>query len=105
MSTWDRTTEAAKLLFESHQARQSFEPLPESLEPRTIDEAYALQEEYLRLLSEQYGPLAGYKLAYTTPVMQERAGLSEPCAGGILANTLLRSPTTLNSGSYVKLGV
>ena len=105
MSTRTKSTDAAHFLFDQHQARRQFAPLPKAVAPQTIDEAYLVQGAYLDLMSQQYGPLAGYKLAYTTPTMQERAGLTEPCAGGILADTILPSPATLASGQYLKLGI
>ncbi len=105
MSTADNARDAARLLYDAHRARQTFQPLPENLAPQTIEDAYSVQDELLRLLSADWGPLAGYKLAYTTPTMQERANLTEPCAGGLLKNTVLRSPATLDSSTYVRLGV
>ena len=105
MATTDQAKEAAKLLYAAHQSHQVFESLPDTLAPRSIEDAYAVQDQLLRLLSANWGSLAGYKLAYTTPTMQERAKLTEPCAGGLLANTVMRSPAVLDSSRYVKLGV
>ena len=57
------------------------------------------------MLSSLWGPLSGYKLAYTTPVMQERAGLDHPVLGGVFEKTILRSPVVLNFTEYVNLGI
>ena len=75
MSTQVKARQAAQLLYDAHARKRVYDPLPEELSPQTIDEAYQLQDEFLGLLSGLYGQLAGYKLAYTTSAMQERAGI------------------------------
>ena len=97
--------QAAELIFESYQAVRPFDRLPDALFPKTLDDAYAIQKELHCLLSTLWGPLAGYKLAYTTPVMQERAGLNHPVLGGVFQKTILRSPVVLNFTEYVNLGI
>ncbi len=97
--------QAAELIFESYQAVRPFDRLPDALFPKTLDDAYAIQKELHCLLSSLWGPLAGYKLAYTTPVMQERAGLNHPVLGGVFQKTILRSPVVLNFTEYVNLGI
>jgi 2-oxo-3-hexenedioate decarboxylase/2-keto-4-pentenoate hydratase len=96
---------AAELIFESYRKVQPFERLPADLFPKTLDEAYAIQLELHCMLSSLWGPLAGYKLAYTTPVMQERAGLNHPVLGGLFEKVILRSPVVLNFTEYVNLGI
>ena len=63
-----------------------------------------MQREYLKLLSEAQGEVAGYKLAYTTAAMQQQAGWTEPCAGALMATTIHRSPARLMSSAYQRLG-
>ena len=96
---------AAELIFAQYQAVQPLERLPEPLFPKTLAEAYAIQRELHCMLTGLWGPLAGYKLAYTTPVMQERAGLNHPVLGGVFQKTVQRSPVVLNFTEYVNLGV
>ena len=96
---------AAELIFAQYKAVQPLERLPADLFPQTLDDAYAIQKELHCLLSGMWGPLAGYKLAYTTPVMQERAGLNHPVLGGVFRKTVLRSPVVLNFTEYVNLGL
>ena len=96
---------AAELIFEQYRKVQPFERLPADLFPKTLDEAYAIQLELHCMLSSLWGPLSGYKLAYTTPIMQERAGLNHPVLGGVFQKTILRSPVVLNFTEYVNLGV
>jgi 2-keto-4-pentenoate hydratase len=79
--------------------------MPAALAPHTIDEAYAVQEEFHTCMAEMYGPVAGYKIALTTPVMQRMVGLSTPIAGAIHARIMHRSPVVLQWEDYVHLGV
>ena len=51
------------------------------------------------------GPVAGYKIALTTAVMQQRVGLHEPIAGAIFAKTIHQAPSTLHSTDHVRLGI
>lgn len=101
----DRMQRAARFLCEEHHARKPFEPIPAPLAPRTVDEAYAVQEGFHTRMSEVYGPVAGYKIALTTPVMQQMVGFHTPIAGAILAETVHTSPVTLSRTDYVRLGV
>jgi 2-keto-4-pentenoate hydratase len=101
----DRIQQAARFLWEEHRARRPFEPIPAISAPRTVDEAYAMQEELHSLMTEVHGPVAGYKIALTTPVMQQMVGFHAPIAGAILARTIHSSPITLRRTDYVRLGV
>jgi 2-keto-4-pentenoate hydratase len=101
----DRIQQAAQLLCEEHRARTPFTPMPATLAPRTVDEAYAMQEWFHTLMVERHGRVAGYKIALTTPVMQQMVGFHTPIAGAILAGTIHRSPVTLRRADYVRLGI
>ena len=89
----ERAAAAAGRFFEEHRAGERFTGLPEDLRPRDIDEAHAIQDR-LQALNEEHGlgPLAGWKVALTTPVMQQLAGIDHPCAGGIHEACVYRSP-------------
>jgi 2-keto-4-pentenoate hydratase len=101
----NRIQQAARLLWEEHRTHKPFEPMPPALAPRTVDEAYAMQDRLHALMLEVYGPIAGYKIALTTPVMQQMVGFHAPLAGAILAGTIKTSPVTLRRADYVRLGV
>ncbi len=73
-----RIQQAARFLFEEHRARRPFRPLPEAIAPRNVREAYTMQEAFHTLSVPARGPIAGYKVALTTPVMQQLVGFSEP---------------------------
>lgn len=99
------TIEAAQSLFAEYRAGRTFTALPGPWNIATIPEAYAVQREYLKLLTEAQGAVAGYKLAYTTATMQQRAGWHEPCAGALMATTIHHSPTTFPADAYRRLGM
>jgi len=100
----NKINEAAHELFSQYQARLPFTALPGPWGIDSIAEAYAVQREYLKLLAEVQGEVAGYKLAYTTALMQQQAGWDEPCAGGLMATTVYHSPITLRGSNYRRLG-
>jgi 2-oxo-3-hexenedioate decarboxylase/2-keto-4-pentenoate hydratase len=101
----DRVQQAVRFLSEEHRARKPFTPMPATLAPRTIDEAYAMQEGLQAYMAARHGAVAGYKIALTTPVMQRMVGFHSPIAGAIYANTMQRSPVTVQRADYVRLGV
>ena len=95
---------AAQVLSEQYRANQLF-VLPAELVPASIDEAYGIQRQFQTDLSRDQGPIAGYKLAYTTAIMQQTNGVNEPCMGIMLANNIRRSPCTLAAANFVQVGI
>jgi 2-keto-4-pentenoate hydratase len=105
MSTESRIQQAARFLCEERQAHRRYGPMPETLAPHTVDEAYAVQAALHSLLAGMLGPVAGYKVGLTTAVMQQRVGLYEPIAGGIFTESIHPSPHTIRSTDYIHLGI
>src|ERR671922_839071 len=105
MADEGRIQQAARFLFEAHRARQPFGPMPEMCAPRTVDEAYAVQEALQTLMAEAHGPIAGYKIALTTTAMQQLVSFHAPFAGAILARTVHQSPIALRRADYGRLGL
>ena len=101
----DRIQQAARFLWEEHRAHKPFKPMPLALAPRTVDEAYVMQDRLREFMLQAYGPVAGYKIALTTPVMQQMVGFHAPLAGAILAETIQTSPSNVRRADYVRLGV
>ena len=94
---------AAKRLFEAHERREQFAPLPPELAPRDADEAYTIQDCYVARRAERLGAIAGYKIALSTPEMQRFVGVDQPQAGVMLASTLHRTPARVRAADYVRL--
>jgi 2-keto-4-pentenoate hydratase len=100
-----RIQQAARWLVAEHRARKPFGPMPEALAPRSVDDGYAIQEAFHTLMTATYGPVAGYKVALTAPVMQQMVGFHTPFAGTILTRTIHQSPATVPRTDYVRLGI
>jgi 2-oxo-3-hexenedioate decarboxylase/2-keto-4-pentenoate hydratase len=105
MSDEHRIEQAAQFLLAEHQVRKPFGPLPTACAARTVEEAYAVQEAFCTLMAPTHGAVAGYKIALTTPVMQQMVGFHEPVSGSILAQRLHQSPCTIRSADYGHLGI
>ena len=103
-SNESREQNAAQFLFQAHDAREPYQPIPEQFAPRTITEAYDMQDAYHGLITSSRGPIVGYKVALTTPVMQRMVGFNEPCAGAVFANGVHQSPASIRGAAYVHLG-
>ena len=89
-------------------ARKSLKPLPalpQQLIPNSVEAGYRIQSEVQRLLVPELGPLAGYKIACTSDVMQKYLAIPHPCAAGVHARTVHQSGVVLKAAAYVRVGV
>jgi 2-keto-4-pentenoate hydratase len=59
----DRLSRAAEMFVHARRTLSLLEDLPEELRPRTLDEAYAVQDRVAGL----FGPIGGYKIGAPTP--------------------------------------
>jgi 2-keto-4-pentenoate hydratase len=94
---------AAQRLFEAHERRERFAPLPPGLAPKTGEEAYAIQDAFVALRAQKLGAIVGYKIALTSPQMRRFVGVDQPQAGAILEATLLRTPARVRAADYCRL--
>src|SRR5947208_364275 len=85
MTSNDKAARGARHLHEVYRRRAKLEPLPSDLRPGDLAEAYAMQEQLQALFAAERGAVAGYKIAITTPVMQQLMGMDHPCGGAIFA--------------------
>jgi 2-keto-4-pentenoate hydratase len=95
--------QAAQRLFEAHERRERFAPLPPELAPRTAEEAYAIQDAFVALRAEKFGAIVGYKLALSTAEMRRFVGVEHPQAGAMLESTIRRTPASVRAADYVRL--
>jgi 2-keto-4-pentenoate hydratase len=95
--------EAAARLDEAHRRRERFAPLPGGLAPRNSEEAYAIQDAFVALRAAKLGPLAGYKIALSSPEMRRFVGVDTPQAGVILRSLVRRTPAKIQALDYVRL--
>lgn len=85
--------------------RDLIEGIPEECRPRTLADAYTVQERARRMIAEGLGPVAGYKVGATAKVMQERLGIHYPCAGTLFARRLFQSGAEIPLAHFRHFGV
>lgn len=90
---------------EAYLGGESLDLMLQDFAPTTQDEAYLVQRNFIDRLSRTKGSLGGYKIAYTSAVMREARGISDPCAGLIFASTISSAPAELKATDYVKLAI
>jgi len=98
-----RIEQAGEWLFKAHAGRKRFAPLPASLAPRSLAEAYAIQAEYVGMRARTLGRVAGYKIALTTQAMRKMVGLEDSIAGDMLEKTIFRGAARVRAADYVHL--
>ncbi len=98
-----RYQEAARLLFEAHERRAPFAPLPAQLAPGTVEEAYAIQDAFLAMRAQKLGAIVGYKIALSSATMRKFVGVEHPQAGALLETTIRRSPASVRAADYLRL--
>ena len=69
-----------------------------------LEGAYQVQSLWGDILDKHFGGKIGYKLAYTTSVMQERVGLDSPAYGVLAKDKVYYEGHKLYSADYYKLG-
>jgi 2-keto-4-pentenoate hydratase len=100
-----RIANAARFFYDIHRGKKPLPPTPPEIRDAGIDEAYAIQEALQALFVPERGAIVGYKIAITTPVMQQLMAIDRPMAGAIFAKTVHRSPATLRHGDYGRIAV
>lgn len=98
-----RLKRAAWFLVDAHADKERFGPFPEDAVPRTVTEAYLVQDEFVALKSRACGPAIGHKIALTTPAMRAMVGLSDSVGGVLHAKQVVRAPATVTAGDYGRL--
>ncbi len=98
-----RFERAAQWLYDAHQRRERFAPLPSELAPQSVADAYSIQAAYVGLRHENLGPVVGYKIALTTAAMRRMVGMNDSIAGDMLERSVLRSPARVRAADYVRL--
>lgn len=79
--------------------------MPPRLAPRDLGQAYETQRAFVALKARACGPVAGYKIALTTPQMRALVGLDSPIAGCLHSRQVVHGPATARQSSYGRLVV
>tara|TARA_A100001037_G_scaffold258364_1_gene245518 strand:+ start:2911 stop:3648 length:738 start_codon:yes stop_codon:yes gene_type:complete len=69
-----------------------------------LEGAYRIQAVWDDILDKHFGGKVGYKLAYTTAVMQERVGLDSPAYGVLAKDKIYYEGHKLYAADYFQLG-
>src|SRR5262245_37667083 len=97
--------EAVRFLDEAHRSRARYQNIPAEIGPKTVAEAYDVQEALGARWAERLGPVTGLKIATTTKVMQQLMGIDHPCGGMIFSSRVHRSPAQLRKADYVNVRI
>ena len=98
-----RLERAARFLVDAHAARETFGAFPAGAAPFSVEEAYAVQDEFVALKSQACGQVAGYKIALTTPAMRSMVGMSDSVGGVLHEKQLVRGPASVRAADYGRL--
>jgi 2-keto-4-pentenoate hydratase len=102
----EEVTRAAQLLADEHRSGVRFHPFAAAAVIMSIDDAYAVQREFVRIQPQESGAgLAGYKIGLTVKRMQEMCGIDSPIAGVIFDDRVHKSGARLRASDYGKLGI
>jgi 2-keto-4-pentenoate hydratase len=96
---------AAGQLLAEHKANTKFKPLGPADGPKTISDAYDIQDRYVALLRNRHGEAAGYKVGLTSAAMQKFCGIDHPIAGVVLASRVLQSGASVRRTDFGRLGL
>jgi len=97
---------AAGILCQKRVEGEIVDALPEDCRPRDEEEAYLIQAAlHDRLAAAGQGPLDGYKIGCTTPVMQAYLKIPQPCAGGVMARGVHFGAGRFHAPEHGRLGV
>src|ERR1700727_460027 len=96
----------AERISEVFRARRPIDILPAELMPGDLDEAYRVRSAYEAIeIAAGRGPVAGYKIGLTTPVMQQLCGVDEPCYGAMFASEIRHSPAQVRVADFCRVGI
>ncbi len=89
--------QAAELLVGARRDNRVIDAIPDEIRPRTLADAYVVQDRFISLLG---APTGGWFGACTNTTIQELLGLSEPYHARLLADHMFPSPATLSAADY-----
>jgi 2-oxo-3-hexenedioate decarboxylase/2-keto-4-pentenoate hydratase len=101
----DAATRVAHLIRDHRLGRRPLPVLDAGSRPADETQAYAVQHALHGLLQPALGPVVGYKVGCTTPVMQAFLNIPNPCAGGVFERTVHASPARVRHADYLHVGV
>jgi 2-oxo-3-hexenedioate decarboxylase/2-keto-4-pentenoate hydratase len=102
----DMVAAGARLIFDERREQTQFHNLADNYYPQGETSAYAIQDGLDQLLKENgAGGCAGYKIALSTPTMQELLGTNRPCMGVLHEKSIWTSPHAIHLNDHMHLGM
>jgi 2-keto-4-pentenoate hydratase len=102
----DGVIKAAKNLIHEHESGVAFKPFAAAFGIAGVDDAYAVQREYVRLqIQARRTKAAGYKIGLTAKRMQQMCGIDSPISGVLLTDRVLASGSNARGADYGRLGL
>src|SRR6267378_414807 len=105
MAMDDSILAAAQMIALARRNRSPLKALPPDLAPGDEAAGYRIQRAVHDLLLPYTGPLVGYKIGCTSPVMQRYLDIPHPCGGGMFAKDVHQSGASLSANDFVRVGV
>jgi len=93
----DQIDRAAEALVGARRSNTVIDGLPAGSEPRTLADAYAVQDRFIELLGLEVG---GWYCACTNVEIQRLLSLAEPYYARLLLRDIKKSPATLRQADY-----
>jgi 2-keto-4-pentenoate hydratase len=104
--TSSRWLSIARQLLADHRAGTQFKPFAAANGVHNLSDAYAVQNEYVRMQQDVSGSSrAGYKIGLTSRPMQKMCGINCPVAGVITSDRVLSTPLELSASRFGRLGL
>lgn len=97
----ERRLATAELLLDLRRTQRVVRDLPAETTPRSIEEAYAVQDLVVDGLLRDGGHRIGYKVACTSDIAQAALRIDGPLFGQLLSPTSSPSPAVLDAGRFV----
>lgn len=84
------TTDPEQLAATLHRAYVDAEPIDPATLPSnaTVEDGYAVQDEFVQCRTAEEGPVVGYKVGATNETVQSVLGIDDPVYGRVLENTV-----------------
>jgi 2-keto-4-pentenoate hydratase len=97
---------AAAALMQEHASGVKFHPFAAAAGVASVDDAYALQDEFVRLQMQTRGVgAAGYKIGLTSKRMQDMCRIGSPIAGVVLKDRVHTSGVSIATSAYGRVGL
>jgi 2-keto-4-pentenoate hydratase len=99
--TSDDVNLLAQELFRAERSGKPIEPIGDRFPDATIDDAYRIQVEGVRLRVAEGDPVRGHKVGLTAKVMQQQFGVSTPDFGQLRASMFHPEGTPLGTADLI----